>query len=65
MKTYFDAQSHFLAHGGDDGDDELLALVKVGLDLLAEVALGDLDIVLGSAIGGHEVEETIVNVHLN
>ena len=53
-----------LTHGGDDGDEEVLALVEVVLDLLAELAVGELDVVLGGAVLGHEVEETVVDVDL-
>lgn len=59
-----DGDRLLLAHGGDDGDEELLAVVEVGLDLLAEFALGDLDVVLGGAVAGHEVEEAVVDVDL-
>ncbi len=52
------------AHGGDDGDEEVLAVVEVGLDLLAELALGDLDVVLRVAVLGHEVEEAVIDVDL-
>jgi hypothetical protein len=40
----------------------VLAVVKVGLDLLAKFALGDLDVVLAGTILGHQVEETVVDV---
>lgn len=52
------------AHGGDDGDEEVLALVEVGLDLLANVALGDADVVLGGTVLGHQVQETVIDVDL-
>ena len=51
-----------LTHGRDDGDKEVLALIEVTLDLLAEIALRDLDVVLGRAVGGHEVEEILIDV---
>ena len=53
-----------LAHSGDDGDKEVLALVEVALNLLANVALRELDVVLGGAVGGHEVKETVIDVDL-
>lgn len=59
-----DGDGLLLAHGGDDGDEEVLAVVEVGLDLLAELALGDLDVVLRVAVLGHEVEEAVIDVDL-
>lgn len=53
-----------LAHGGDDGDEEVLTVIEAGGDLLADVALGDLDVVLGVAVVVHEVEVTVVDVDL-
>ncbi len=53
-----------LAHGGDDSDEEILAAVKLLLDLFAEVAIGQLDVVLGDAVLGHQVEEAVVDVDL-
>jgi hypothetical protein len=52
-----------LAHGGQNRDGEVLAIVEHGLDLLAEVTFGDLDVVLGRAIGGHHVEKPVINVN--
>ena len=54
-----------LAHGRDDGDEQILAVIEVGLDLLAKVTLRDLDIVLRGTVLSHEVEETIVDVDLS
>ena len=54
-----------LAHGRDDGDEQVLAVIEVGLDLLAEVTLRDLDVVLRGTVLSHEVEETIVDVDLS
>lgn len=43
----------------------LAVLAEELVDLVANLAIGDLDIVLGGAIVGHEGEETIVsNVEL-
>jgi hypothetical protein len=50
-----------LTHRGGDGDNEVTSLVEGGLDLLSNVALGDLDVVLRVTLGGHEVEETVVD----
>lgn len=51
-----------LAHGGDDSDNEILALVELGLDLVSNLALGERDIVLGGTVGGEERQETVINV---
>ena len=56
--------SLLFTHSGDDGDEEILALVKVGLDQLAELAVGNLDIVLRGAILSHQVQEAVINVNL-
>lgn len=53
-----------LTHSGDDGDKEILAVIEAGLDLLADITIGNLDIILGSTVLSHEVKETIVNVDL-
>ena len=53
-----------LAHSRNDGDQEVLAFVKVGLNLGAEFTLRDLNIIFGGTILGHEVEETVVDVDL-
>lgn len=53
-----------LAHGRNDRNEQILAVVEVGLDLLAHLTLRKLDVVLGSAILGHEVEEAIIDVDL-
>ena len=59
------SETHLLlAHSADNGDKEILAIIKGGLDVLAKVTLGDLDIVLSGTIGVHEVKETIINVDL-
>lgn len=51
-----------LAHGGDDGDEELLALVELITDLGADITIGDLDIILGVTLSGQQVEEVIIDV---
>lgn len=53
-----------LAHGRNDRNEQILAVVEVGLDLLAHLTLRKLDVVLGGAILGHEVEEAIIDVDL-
>jgi hypothetical protein len=54
----------FLAHSANDGDQEIFSIVKVGLDLFAEIALGDFDVVFSDAILGHEVEKTVIDINL-
>ncbi len=51
-----------LAHGGNNGDKKILALVKVSLDLIAELTLRDLDIVLLVGVSVEQVKETIIDV---
>lgn len=59
------SETHLLlVHSADNGDKEILAIIKASLDVLAKVTLGDLDIVLSGTIGVHEVEETVINVDL-
>jgi len=62
LGRFFDGDGLLFTHGRDDGDKQVLALIKVGLDLLAQITLRDLDVVLGNTVLGHEVEETIVDV---
>ena len=49
-------------HGRDNGNEQVLSVVKALLDLLAQISFGDLDVVLGDTFRGHEIEETIINV---
>ena len=60
-----EGDSLLLTHGGDDGDEEVLAIIEIGLNLLAELAVRELDVVLGGAVLGHEVEEAVVDVDLS
>lgn len=64
INTHLVAKSHFLAHGRDNSDDQVLAFLKFSLNGLAEVALGDFDIVLGGTFSSHQIEETVVDVNL-
>jgi len=48
-----------LAHGGDDGNADLLARLESGLDVGTDLTLGDLDVVLGGTVREHQVEETL------
>ena len=63
MREIHEAYS-FLSHSGHDGNNEFLAGVEVILNLFADITLGDLDIILGSAIRSHEIEESVINVNL-
>ena len=51
-----------LTHGGDDGDHEVLASLEVGHNLLTNLGLGDLDVVLGTTVRVHQVEETVLDI---
>jgi len=51
-----------LAHGRNDSHQEILALIEVRLDLLADIALRNTDIILGGAVISHQVEETFIDV---
>jgi len=57
-----DGKGVLLAHGGDDSDEDVLSVVKHLLDLVADLSLGDLYVVLGDTLVGHEVEEAVVDV---
>jgi hypothetical protein len=52
-----------LAHGGEDGDEQVLAIVERRLDLRTKVAIRDTYIVLGRTILIHQVEEAVIDVH--
>lgn len=56
------ARPERLTHGGNDGDEHVHAVVERLLDVLSNVALGDLDVVLGGSVDEHEVEEAVVDV---
>jgi hypothetical protein len=53
-----------LSHSRNDGNQQLFAVIEIGLNLLAKIILGDLHIVFGNAVRIHEVEETVVDVDL-
>lgn len=53
-----------LSHSRHDGNQQLFAVIEIGLNLLAKIILGDLHIVFGNSVRIHEVEETVVNVDL-
>ena len=51
------------AHGGDNGDEEVLAIVKGSSDFLSDLSLiRNLNVVLGNTIAVHQVEEIVVDV---
>lgn len=53
-----------LAHGRDNCDQEFLAILEITRDAFPEVAVRDFDVVFRSPICSHEVEETVIDVHL-
>ena len=53
-----------LTHRANDGDQNVLTVLESGLDLLTELALGDLHVVLGGTVGRPQVQETLVDVDL-
>jgi len=57
-----EADASLFSHGGEDGNEELLAIGKLGLDLVAELSLGDLDVLLHAAVGKHKRKESIVDI---
>ncbi len=59
-----DGDGLLFTHSRDDGDKNVLAIIEIGLNLLAEIAVGDLDVVLGGTVLGHQVEEAIIDVDL-
>lgn len=42
--------SGLLTHRADDGDEQLLAIIKVGLHLVAQLTIWHLDVILGRAV---------------
>jgi len=49
-----------LLHGGEDGNEDGLASLEGGLDLVADFAFGELNVVLGLTRGEEERKETII-----
>lgn len=58
---FLGVHSALLTHGRHDGDVGVLALLVHLLDPLTNLALGELDIVLGVAAVVHEGKETVVS----
>ena len=54
----------FLAHSRDDGNKEVLALVETRLQILADVAFGEFNIIFCDALRVHKIQETIVDIDL-
>jgi len=59
---FLERDASLLAHGLEDGDQEGLASGELLLDLLAELTLGELDVVLGVAAVEENAEEVVLNV---
>lgn len=64
MQDRVDGSYLLLSHSANDSDHKFLVGVEFFLNLFAEVAFGNFDIIFRSTIGGHEVEEAIVDVDL-
>ena len=62
LRGLLERKAVLLLHGRNNGDHEVLALLELGVDLLAELALWDLDVVLRRAVVRHEVEVAVVDV---
>lgn len=56
-----EGDSLLLAHSGNDGDEEVLSVIESLLDLVSNLALRELDIVLGGSVGRHHVEEAVID----
>lgn len=54
----------FFSHGTDDGDQEILAIIKASLDILSEITLGNTDVILSNTLLSHEVKEAIIKIDL-
>jgi len=64
LRSLLIGNSCLLAHGGNDGNNQLLSIRMVGFDLCAEVAFGQLDVILFSTLSRHKVEEAVfLDVH--
>jgi len=60
---FLEGDGRFFVHGTNDSDQEILAFIEASLDIFAQVTFGELDVVLGSPVGRHEVEEAVINVY--
>jgi len=57
---FFRIYSTLLTHGSQDDNDEVLSFPKILCDLLAEVTIGDLNIIFGATVISHQGEEIII-----
>lgn len=62
LSFHSDGSLTLLSHGGNDGDEQVLSGLELGLDILSDLGVGEGNIVLSVSLGGHEVEESIVDV---
>lgn len=62
LGSLLNGESVLLTHGRDNGDHDLLAVIEHALNLVANLAIRNSDIVLGSTVAVHEVEETVVDI---
>lgn len=60
--SLLEGDGSLLIHGSDDTDNQVLAVVELGSNLVTQFTIWDLDIVLGVTVGGHQRQKTIVNV---
>lgn len=60
--SLLERNGRLLAHGRDDGDEQVLAVVELGLDLVTQLTVWDLDVILGVTVVGHQGQEAVVNV---
>ena len=59
-----DSTDLLFSHGTNNSDQEILAVIKTCLYFFAQIAVGNFNIILGSTILCHEVQEPVVNVDL-
>lgn len=62
LRSFLEGDSSLLTHGSNDRDDQVLTVVELGLDLVTQLTVWDLDIILGVTVVGHQRQETIVDV---
>lgn len=59
---FLEGDGGFFAHGGDDGDHQVLTLVEGGLHGVTQLTFWVSDVVLGLTVHGHQGQETVVDV---
>jgi len=62
LGSFLKRDGGLIAHGGQDGDEQFLPFVKLGVDLVAKFTLGKLNIILGGTVTGHERKEPVVDI---